>query len=220
MEAHSTLVFIHLLLFVFWLGTDIGVFLAAKMSERDALSVETRATLMQLGMVLDRLPRTAVVLIVPTGLQLAVNLRMLDVPSAVMLLVWAVSAVWVAVLWSGFLNPHSAKEQRALKFNFIMHVIMVLAVLAYLIFLLLADTTPFWLMIKIAMIGCIFVAGIVLDVMFKPAVAAFGEIVGEGATPERNERYSRAIAPVYTAVLLIYAFVVVAAYFGTSKLTF
>jgi len=41
-----------------------------------------------------------------------------------------------------------------------------------------------------------------------------------GATPERNESYSRAISPVYNVVLAIYALVVVAAYLGVAKPTF
>ena len=51
--------YVHILLLVFWVGTDLGVFVAARYSERTDLSYETRATVLQLGMVLDRLPRSA-----------------------------------------------------------------------------------------------------------------------------------------------------------------
>ena len=64
--------YLHILLLVFWVGTDVGVFIAAKWSERSALSIETRQTVLQLGMVLDRLPRSALTLIIPSGCQLAV----------------------------------------------------------------------------------------------------------------------------------------------------
>ena len=53
MLLYSILVFVHVLLFVFWLGTDVGVFLAAKISERSDLGTETRATVLKLGMVLE-----------------------------------------------------------------------------------------------------------------------------------------------------------------------
>ena len=47
--------YLHILLLVFWVGTDVGVFIAARWSEQTTLSIETRQTVLQLGMVLDRL---------------------------------------------------------------------------------------------------------------------------------------------------------------------
>ena len=34
--------YLHILLLVFWVGTDVGVFIAAKWSEKTTLSMETR----------------------------------------------------------------------------------------------------------------------------------------------------------------------------------
>ena len=51
---YSLMVLVHILLLVFWVGTDVGVFLAAKVSERTDLSIETRSTVLSVCMVLDR----------------------------------------------------------------------------------------------------------------------------------------------------------------------
>jgi len=220
MTLYSTLVFIHILLFVFWLGTDIGVFLAAKISERSDLGVETRATVLKLGMVLDRLPRSAVILIVPTGLQLGTVLGQFALPGFVLPAVWVISLTWLAVMWAGFLNPETALEKRATHINFIMHLIAAPLLIGYSIYLFLGDQAAPWLAIKVLMVGLIYVTGIVLDVLFKPAVAAFVTLVTQGATPERDAAYSKAIGPVYTSVLAIYAFVLIAAYLGTTKPVF
>ncbi len=217
MEAHTVLLFAHVLLFVFWLGTDVGVFLAAKISEKSELSSETRATVLQLGMVLDRLPRSALTLILPTGMQLAMNLGQLNVAPAVATAVWVVSLAWLVVLWIGFLKPQTPTEQRVMLFNFAMNALLALAVSGYAIYLLAGDSVATWLALKILMVGLIFVAGVLLDALFKPAVEAFLEIVSEGGTEERDAKYSRAIAPVYIVVLAIYALVLVAAYLGLAK---
>lgn len=217
MDAQSLLLFVHVLLFVFWLGTDVGVFLAAKISEKSELSIETRATVLKLGMVLDRLPRSALTLIVPTGLTLAVNAGWLALPEAAVALVWVVCLAWLAILWVGFLKPETPTEQRVMLFNVAMNAVFALGVTGYAIYLLTATGTATWLAVKVLLVGLIFIAGVTLDAMFKPAVEAFLEIVIEGATPERNEKYSRAISPVYKVVLAIYAFVIVAAYLGVAK---
>lgn len=217
MEAHTVLLFVHVLLFVFWLGTDVGVFLAAKISEKGELSGETRATVLQLGMVLDRLPRSALTLIFPTGMQLAINLGQLDIAPGVGAAVWVVSLAWLGVLWVGFLKPQTPTEQRVMLFNFAMNALLAVAVSGYAIYLLMGDGIATWLALKILMVGLIFVAGVLLDALFKPAVEAFLEIVSQGGTAERDEKYSRAIAPVYIVVLAIYALVLIAAYLGLAK---
>ena len=58
---------VHVLGWVFWLGTDLGVLLTCRYAERGSLSVETRLTLLEVGMILDRLPRFAVPLVWGSG---------------------------------------------------------------------------------------------------------------------------------------------------------
>ena len=43
----------HVLGWVFWLGTDLGVFLSCRYAEKGNLSAETRLTLLEVGMKLD-----------------------------------------------------------------------------------------------------------------------------------------------------------------------
>lgn len=220
MTLYSTLVFVHILLFVFWLGTDVGVFLAAKISERSDLSVETRSTVLNLGMVLDRMPRSAVILIVPTGLHLGTLMGQFHLPGFVLPAVWVIFLIWLAVMWGGFLNPGTVMEKRSHGINFLMHLAVAPLLIGYGIYLLTSDQAVPWLAVKVLIVGLIYVTGIILDVLFKPAVTAFVTLVTQGATPERDAAYTRAIGPVYHSVLAIYAFVLIAAWLGAAKPAF
>jgi hypothetical protein len=217
MNSYSLLVFVHVLLLVFWLGTDIGVFLAAKISERSELSTETRSTVLRLGMILDRLPRSALVLIIPSGLQLAAKMGLLALSTTTLVFVWGIALAWLVILWLGFLNPETSTEKRSQSFNFLMCAVLAVVVTGYAIYFFGSTEVPAWLAAKILLVGLIFISAVVLDAMFKPAVAAFLDIVTYGSTAERDAEYSRAIGPVYLAVLAIYAFVLAAAYFGIAK---
>lgn len=217
MDSYSIAVFFHVLLFVFWLGTDVGVFLAAKISEKGELSVETRSTVLGLGLVLDRLPRSALALIIPSGLQLAIMSGQLALPAGLLWFAWLVALLWLAILWAGFLNPQTPTETRAMLFNFVMNAVLALAVLAAGMYLVYLGEAASWLALKIIFVGLIFICGVLLDVMFKPAVEAFVAITIEGATEERDAAYSKAIGPVYIIVLLIYALVLGAAWLGIAK---
>ena len=128
--------------------------------------------------------------------------------------------VWLVILWAGFLRPETEIEKRAMFFNFMMNAIMAVVVSIYGIYILMGDLAPLWLSIKILVVGLIFITGVVLDILFKPAVVAFFAIVTEGGSTERDAAYSKAIGPVYTAVLTIYALVLIAAYLGVTTPAF
>ncbi|MGA0706351.1 MAG: hypothetical protein ACO3P8_12445 [Steroidobacteraceae bacterium] len=217
MDAYPFLLLGHLLLLVFWLGTDIGVFLAARISERDDLGVEARVTVLGLGMVLDRLPRSCLVLIIPSGFLLAQNSGLLALEPAWHVAMWLLAAAWLALLWTGFLTKDQALQGRCMLANLVLNGLMALAAGLGSWWLWAAEQAPAWLALKLSAVAAIFAAGVWLDVQFRPAVAAFGEIATGGATSELNDRYRKAIAPVYLSVLTIYALVLVASGLGVFK---
>lgn len=217
MDSYSMWVILHVFILVFWLGTDVGVFLAAKYSERGDLSTETRMTALKIGMSLDRLPRSALTLILPSGLMLATKMGLIALPGWALPVIWLSSFAWLGVLWAGFLNPETALEKKCMLINFFMNVIMALLVGAFAAYLVVGTETPTWLAVKVIATALVFVTGVMLDVLFKPAVEAFMAIMAEGGSPERDAQYSRTIGPVYYAVLMIYALVVLCTIMGIAK---
>lgn len=215
--SYALLIWFHLLLLVFWLGTDIGVFVAAKVSERADLSMETRGTVLRVGMVLDRLPRTALTLIIPSGVSLAVASGLMAWPAVAVAAIWAAGLIWAAVLWAGFLNPESAIERGAMLANYLISAALALLVTGWAIMALINESLPLWLALKVLSVGLVFVAAVVLDTLFRPAVAAFTSLLAEGANEARNAEYVRTMRPVYWAVLAIYVLVLAASWLGVSK---
>ncbi len=58
--AYSVMVYFHLILFVIWLGGDIGVFLAGKQFRKRALySLDQRLALLRLLVLIPMVPRSA-----------------------------------------------------------------------------------------------------------------------------------------------------------------
>ena len=72
MKYHPLLIYAHILLMVFWLGTDVGVFIAGLFFIDPHRSLERRRAAIELGLIVDRFPRICFVLMLPPGkLQLA-----------------------------------------------------------------------------------------------------------------------------------------------------
>ena len=217
MLEHKILVFFHISLWVFWLGTDLGVFLAAKMSENASLSMETRSSVLRLGLVLDRLPRTCNALIFPSGLQLIAGLGLMSVPAWVLTLVWLVGLAWVAIMWRGFLNPGTAAEKLFEKTNMPFSLLLCVGALAFAVGTVTVESlaAPAWLTVKLVAVGLIGFAVVPLDRGFTPATVTFATIAQSGSTEELEAKYHAQLQPVYGWVLFIYAMTIVAAFSGT-----
>ena len=101
--------YLHILLLVFWVGTDVGVFIAAKWSEKTTLSMETRQTVLQLGMVLTGYPAQ------PDadhlGLSVAVTSGWLDISGTVLGVCGYRPGIWLAILWRGFLSTDPTVQE-------------------------------------------------------------------------------------------------------------
>ncbi len=213
----SLWLYLHILLLVFWVGTDVGVFIAARWSERTSLSIETRQTVLQLGMVLDRLPRSALTLIIPSGSQLAVATGWLNLSDTALGVMWLAAAVWLLILWRGFLSADPKVQERSAKINWALNLVLALVVSIAGVYLLTQTDTPDWLALKVLAVGAIFCAGVLLDLLFKPAVDLFIALGSNPEDPELNAAYARALSPVYKSVLAIYAFALIAAALGVFK---
>ena len=70
--------YLHILMFVFWIGTDLAVFLSAKKSTDPSLPLDARLMLLHWALRIELLPRTMWKAALPLGVVLSVELGLLD----------------------------------------------------------------------------------------------------------------------------------------------
>lgn len=217
MDLTHFVLYIHILGWVFWLGTDLGVFIGAKFTENPKYSVETRLTILKLAMILDIAPRVAVPVVFATGVFL-MNVRYgVAFPSTGVGA--AIGAVWLAVVVLGVVNEETTRLGALAKRGVLM--IQGLAVIgmggAGLYSLFGGDLFPLWLAGKWLAYAWIALFAIAIDVTFKPAIADYVKLQVEGASDQVNASLSKNLKPVYATVLAVYAGTMVAAYLGVAK---
>ena len=216
MTSNPLLAFLHILLMVFWIGTDIGVFIAGFYLMDARLSIPQRQTAIGLGMVIDRFPRLCFVALLPVGVQMAVQMHALNLPGSVVLAMWSAAVVWLsASLWPMF-RPSSPLNRLTHGFERMMQVLTI-AILIGGATVMLAGSGPGWLAVKLLMFAVACAAVIPLELAFAAPMAAFGEICAEGTTPERETRLRHGMYWTYVWVLTIYVAVLAAAYLGVAK---
>src|SRR5277367_2893867 len=98
-DPYLILVYVHILLFVYWLGGDLGVFAAAGYVADRKLSLEERFRFLHLLMVCDMGPRTALILMPLFGFEMARILGLIPISPAVTGVIWLFGLAWLAMNW-------------------------------------------------------------------------------------------------------------------------
>jgi hypothetical protein len=216
---HTIWILVHVLLFVYWLGGDLGVFYGSRFRNSNAQDVPTRQLIGKITGAVDMAPRTTLVLMMPVGLTLAADLDLSPVTGWWLGLVWIASLAWLWLVWRVHLEASPERKKRLAGFDMRLRwlVLVVLTVSALSTFI---SGEPFgenWLAVKVllyaAMIGC----GIMIRITIKPYGAAFQSLVDNGSTPE-TEATIQAVAKVSRRwVKTIWALLLVAAWFGIAQ---
>lgn len=218
--GYRSLVYAHLLLFVLWLGGDVGVFvLGQHFRKRHAYSVDQRLALLKLLVAVDMGPRSAWALMVPLSLSLAVGGGWIALPGAVVALAWVVGSAWLWLVWDSHTHdqtPRAARNRRIetwLKF----------AITAFYLWLGLASLitgAPIgipWLAWKATLFGAIFLAAIMIDVSFKPVGPLLGALMTQGSSDATEIPLRRTMDRTRIWVMLVYLLLLGTAWLGVVK---
>ena len=113
--AYPTLVYAHLLLFVLWLGADVGVFLLGQhFRKRTVYTLDQRIALLKLLVIVDLTPRTAWALMVPLSLTVSYVGGWWDLPVALVWVAWAIAAFWLWLVFDAHahdMTPRAARNR-------------------------------------------------------------------------------------------------------------
>ena len=93
--------YLHILMFVFWVGTDMGVFLSALKSTDPRLPIDSRFLLLHMALRIELLPRTMWKAALPFGVMLSIQVGALTLGPAALAAVWAFSVIWWAISMAG-----------------------------------------------------------------------------------------------------------------------
>ena len=219
MSLMSLLVYLHILLMVFWIGTDIGVFIAGRRFMDANRPLAERAAVLDLGMVIDRFPRICYVAIVPVGLQLVYLMGLMPVLSPrFVAIAWIVSAAWMAVVIMVMVQhgKPGARVWQRLERAFQVLALVVFAGLAVAVLFGRLEA-PSWLAGKFLGYAGICLAAILLERAFGPVAGTFSAIARDGSTPDLESKLRGQMGWTYVWVIAIYAGVLVCGFLGTVK---
>jgi uncharacterized membrane protein len=214
---YPTLVWFHILLLVFWLGGDLGVFLLGQhFRKRESYSVQERLTLLKLLVITDMGPRTAWALMVPSSLLL---LRLgpwwPDMPDW---LVWAGSLValgWLALVWIAHIHEQTPRASRARQLEGpLKYLLTGFYLVLGAVSLVNGAPLPGLLAWKALLFGLIFVAAILIDLAFKPVGAQLMALIQQGSSDETELPLRSTMDRTRIFVMTVYALLFLISWLG------
>lgn len=216
---HAIWVFVHVMLLVYWLGADLGVFLLAKAAKRPELSFAERAFALQMAIRIDLVPRLCFTVMFPVGLHVTASGGFAVVPTSAFVLAWAVSFAWIALLVT--LGRHEGKPLAARLNHWHLGLQALLLVIVGAIgissWLGHGPLPGGWFAAKIVLFALTFAMGIGIDFAFRPIGPAFARLATEGSKPDIENTIGLAVDGAIRYVLGLYALLIAIAFLGVTK---
>ena len=219
MNEYVLLKLAHLLLFVYWLGADLGVFYAARFARDGTLSREARGMAVRIMGWIDQVPRYCLVLMLPVGYTLAREVGVVRLPDVGLIILWVIAAAWLSMVWAIHHFQGTPRADRLRKLDLAWRVVLSLGLLwdAWQGFRGTGHLFADWISIKFLLFALLIFCGIMIRVRGKPIGPALRRALAAGSTPELEADSERGCRRTRPVVLAIWALLVVAAWVGITK---
>jgi hypothetical protein len=205
MNLFTVMLYLHVLLFGFWIGSDIAVLYVSRFVLDPSLTPQTRSLFGSILFKLDTSPTICMTLMLPVGLTLAGLMGASPVKGGWLVGVWIIGLAWAAgmltMIHSPKVRPWLRRGDRTVRL-----VVIVTLLAAGTISLLHGHpfTQP-WIAVKAILFAAVVAASIGIDIAVRPYGPALTQLLATGPTPELNRTISRALEGAYPSVFLMYA---------------
>lgn len=210
----ATLTLLHILVFVYWLGGDLGVFYSSTILTDTKTSPQGRIIAAKVLAQVDMAPRTAMILTLPTGLTLAVQAGYVALSAPLLISIWALGLAWLALAWTIHLK-HLPPSSLWRKVDLGVRGVLIVALLGVAI----SGLVPLFLGLKLAILATTILMGLLIRRALAPFGAAFGEMVATGPTSQTDHIIAKSLNQSRPAVVCIWVLLLIAALIGIAKPT-
>lgn len=218
---YEVILFFHILLFVYWLGSDIGVFYGVRYVTNPELPIHTRKTIMELLHWIDIFPRLSLVLMLPCGFTLAIMSGLLEVSpewrTIVLTAIWAAGLIWLI----GIYKIYKGAAGLIKRADYFLRIVLMIGLLWAGISSILGQGPLIegvnWLAVKLILFSGIIACGLGLRLMAGPFFGYYTTIMNGGSTPELEEKLSTNMAQTKLIVVVLWVFVIAAGFLGVAQ---
>jgi hypothetical protein len=218
LTAHELTRYVHQLLFVYWIGPDIGVYYLSHRICDPQLSVAQRLAAAQVMGQIDLIPRVCLSLMLTVG---GILTEFVGVPhppwqmAGIVLL----GPVWLTMILIIYFRRGTPLGAAVTKLDFYFRWFMIVAVVASVVDSFSTgrlDATP-WVGTKLLLFAAILLFGLLMRIRVAPLLAGIGQLAADGPSDATNGMMTGSLRRTRPFVLAIWAAVLLAALTGIVK---
>jgi len=212
--------FLHICMFVFWLGTDVGVMLCSKKSTDPKLGVEARFQMLEMALKIELLPRVMWVMALPFGVQLSKTLGYIDPSTITLSIMWGFTLAWLVINVGGAANLNEPWGQQLSKINrFVVASLGIgLIIVAASSFMGYGPYEANSVALKVGLYGLINLTILGIEIAFFPLGLAYERLATEGSSPEIESSISGGMNLTLKWVHATYILIFITAFIGATKI--
>jgi len=218
--AYDVLIYAHTLLFVYWLGGDLGVYLSAKFVADRNLSIDERFRFMKVLMQCDMGPRTALIGLIPIGFQMAWMMNLSTIGGAYLISIWVVSLIWLIANWWMFFNEQHPLTVKLRNIDMYLRYLVIAGMGGIGIWSFTNDSgiTEINIALKVFLFSFAVILGVYLRGEIKNWIVGFGMVRQGGESAEKgNDIIEDALSRSKVAALTLWTLVALIAFLGKVK---
>ena len=212
--------FLHICMFVFWLGTDMGVMLCSKKSTDPNLGVEARFQMLEMALKIEILPRVMWVMALPLGVHLSKSLGYIEPSVLTLTLMWVFVLMWLVINVGGAANLEKPWGQQLSKINRVVvaSIGVGLIIVAASSFMGYGPYEPNSIALKVGLYGLINLTILGIEIAFFPLGLAFERLATEGSSPELESSITNGMKTTLLWVHTTYIMIFIVAFIGVTKI--
>ncbi len=219
--VYNLLLTAHILLLVYWLGGDLGVFYTSTYVTKPSVPPPTRAVIAKIFLWIDMAPRICLILMLPVSFTLGVAGGYLDIATPWIGALWVFGLAWLALAIAVYRLEQAPLGHNLAQVDFWLRVAVIIALVGVGIFSLTngepVEGAALWLVLKIFIYAGMILCGLLIRVVLRPFGGAFADLMSEGSTPETEARLKATLDRARPLVLLIWAGLLANTWLGVSK---
>lgn len=218
MTVHGLLLYAHLLLFVFWLGADLGVYLCSRAVVQPGLTVDQRLRTAQLMGAIDLAPRIAASLMLTVGGILTEYVG-ISHPWWQMAGIVLLGPVWLTLVVIGYCRDGTALGDTVAKLDAAFRAVLAVLVpisVAYSWFTGRLEPAPY-VASKLLIFAAIMFLGLLLRRGLRPMTEGLRSLAAHGSSAAVEEAMAASHARTRPLVIAIWIGLALAALMGISK---
>lgn len=216
--GHGLARFLHLLLFVYWLGGDAGVFYSSKFVINPKLSRDARMTAAKIFVDLDMIPRYCMALMLTVGGVLAEVIG-ISHPTWELLAIILLGPVWLAMVLLVHAREGTAAGQRLKQLDIWFRWIVIASIVVSVVHSHATGRLAGleWFSAKLLLFAFMVFCGLMIRRFLPPFVQGFRTLATSGPTAESDRQMSDSLARCQPYVLSIWAAILLSALLGILK---